>query len=84
MKVTCRQDQTAIRGACKFRDILLDLPGITDADRTHFHSNRWRHVLDYSELADSQREPGIPKNRHPRDGWGNLVALRPGLAKLSM
>ena len=26
----------------------------------------------HSELADSRREPGIPKNRHPRDGWGDL------------
>ena len=57
--------------------VLLDLPGITDADRTHFHSNRWRHVLDHSELADSRRELGIPKNRHPRDGCNILAREGP-------
>jgi hypothetical protein len=34
--------------------------------------------LDHGELADSGCDGGIPKNRHSRDGWGNLLEqLRP-------
>jgi hypothetical protein len=47
-----RYDQTPIGGASELGDSTLDFPGVADIDRGYIHFHRWRHVLDYGELAD--------------------------------
>jgi hypothetical protein len=42
-KCAWRQDQSAIWGARKSRDVLLNLPSITDVDQARIHSDRGRH-----------------------------------------
>src|SRR5262249_36400434 len=62
--MSCRQwasryDQAAIRAAREGRDGVLNLAWLAHAERTQFHSYRWRHGLDSAKLAGPGGYGGI-------------------------
>jgi hypothetical protein len=68
-----RQYQTSIRGARECRDATLDLRGVAHVDRTHVHSEPWRHGLHDGELTNPGTYVGIPKGRCACHARRNLL-----------
>jgi hypothetical protein len=66
------QDEAAIRRACEFRDGAFDLRRVAHVDRDDFDSQRRRHRLDGSKLADAGRYSGIAKDGHAPRARRNL------------
>src|SRR5262245_56000868 len=68
-----RHDQTAIRGTREGRDGVLDLTDVAQVDGAYLHPERWRRGLDRGKHAGSGTLSGIPKDRHSRHAWRNLL-----------
>src|ERR1700738_5462692 len=66
-------DQTSIRGVRELRDGALDLGRVAQVERVYLHPERWRHCLDNAELGRARGYGGIPKDRHARHAWCDLL-----------
>src|SRR5262245_61476009 len=77
-----RHDQAAIRRAREFRDVALDLPGDTHADRAHLYPKRWCRSLDCGKLTNPGGYGGIPKDCRACHTWRDLFEqLQPFAAR---
>jgi len=68
-----RQDQAATRCARECRDGTLDFAGVAHVDRVDLHPKRRRHGLDDGKLAGAGDLIGLPKDRHSRHAWRDLL-----------
>src|SRR5258705_14005703 len=75
---TRRHDEAAISQAREGRESGLNRTRVAHIDGADLHADRWRHVLDDSELADSGGYRGISKDRRWHQVWRDLLEqLRP-------
>src|ERR1700730_4033967 len=66
-------DQTTIRRVRERRDGALDLGRVAQVERAYLHPERWRRCLDNAELGRARGYVGIPKDRHARHAWCDLL-----------
>ena len=68
-----RHDQTAIRSARERGDSALDFASLAYVNRPQLHPERRRHGLDCGKLPDPGGCGWIPKDRHSRQAWRDLL-----------
>ena len=70
---TCRQDYSAIWLLREGRDGPFDLSRLAQVDWAYVDTDRWRHRLDDSKLADSLSSASLSENSRVRHAWRNLL-----------
>src|SRR6266516_7388529 len=66
-------DQAAIGKTREAHDRALELGSVALVDMTYLNLEQRRHGLNDAELADPRGNAGIPKHRHSRDAWRDLL-----------